>query len=75
MGIYGAIVRSPAYRDQKMRTVINMLPQLVGPRARPCDLRFNGPDGSQATRRRLIQRDDDVLTAWSRRRRDDATAD
>ena len=31
MGVYGAIVQSPAYRDHKMRTVINMLPELVGP--------------------------------------------
>jgi diacylglycerol kinase family enzyme len=45
MGVYGEIVQSPAYRDHKMRTVINMLPELVGPGAQPYDLRFNGPDG------------------------------
>ena len=45
MGVYGAIVQSPAYRDHKMRTVIDMLPELVGPDAQPYDLRFNGPDG------------------------------
>ncbi len=45
MGVYGAIVQSPAYRDHKMRTVIDMLPELVGPGAQPYDLRFNGPDG------------------------------
>ena len=45
MGVYGAIVQSPAYRDHKMRTVIDMLPELVGPGAQPFDLRFNGPDG------------------------------
>ena len=45
MGVYGAIVQSPAYRDHKVRTVINMLPELVGPNAQPFDLRFNGPDG------------------------------
>lgn len=45
MGVYGAIVQSPAYRDHKIRTVIDMLPELVGPGAQPYDLRFNGPDG------------------------------
>ena len=45
MGVYGAIVQSPAYRDHKVRTVIDMLPELVGPGAQPFDLRFNGPDG------------------------------
>ena len=45
MGVYGAIVQSPAYRDHKVRTVIDMLPELVGPSAQPFDLRFNGPDG------------------------------
>jgi diacylglycerol kinase family enzyme len=45
MGVYGAVVESPAYRDHKMRTVIDMLPQLVGPRAERFDLRFAGRDG------------------------------
>jgi diacylglycerol kinase family enzyme len=45
MGVYGAIVQSTDYRDRKMRTVIDMLPELVGPGAQPFDLRFNGPDG------------------------------
>jgi len=45
MGVYGAIVQSPAYRDHKVRTVIDMLPELVGPGAQPFDLRFKGPDG------------------------------
>jgi diacylglycerol kinase family enzyme len=46
MGVYGAIVQSPEYRDNKVRTVVDMLPELVGPRAEPFDLRFTGPDGS-----------------------------
>jgi diacylglycerol kinase family enzyme len=46
LGVYGAVVESPAYRDHKMRTVIDMLPQLVGPRAERFDLRFAGRDGS-----------------------------
>jgi len=46
MGVYGAVVESPEYRDHKMRTVIDMLPQLVGPRAERFDLRFVGRDGT-----------------------------
>jgi hypothetical protein len=46
MGVYGAVVESPAYRDHKMRTVIEMLPQLVGPRAERFDLGFAGRDGT-----------------------------
>jgi diacylglycerol kinase family enzyme len=45
MGVYGAVVQSPAYRDHKVRTVIDMLPQLIGPGAEPFDLRFIGQDG------------------------------
>ena len=45
MGVYGAVVQSPAYREHKVRTVIGMLPELVGPRAEPFDLRFTGGDG------------------------------
>ncbi len=44
LGVYGAVVESPAYRDHKVRTAINMLPQLVGPRAERFDLRFAGRD-------------------------------
>jgi diacylglycerol kinase family enzyme len=46
MGVYGAVVESPAYRDHKMRTVIDMLPQLVGPGVDRFDLRFAGRDGT-----------------------------
>ena len=46
MGVYGAVVESSEYRDHKMRTVIEMLPQLVGPRADRFDLRFAGRDGT-----------------------------
>jgi diacylglycerol kinase family enzyme len=46
MGAYGALVESPAYRDHKMRTSIEKLPQLIGPRAEPFNLRFTGRDGT-----------------------------
>ena len=45
MGVYGAVVQSSAYRDHKVRTVIDMMPELIGPDAEPFDLRFIGQDG------------------------------
>ncbi len=46
MGVYGAAVQSPAYREHKVRTMIDMLPELVGSGAEPFDLRFTGGNGS-----------------------------
>lgn len=45
VGMYGAVVESPAYREHKMRTVVEMLPELIGPRAEPFALRFTGSNG------------------------------
>jgi diacylglycerol kinase family enzyme len=45
MGLYGKIVQSQEYRDAKLRTVIERLPELLGPGVEPFDLRFTGPDG------------------------------
>ena len=45
MGLYGAIVKSPEYRDAKLKTILEMLPDLAGPAAPPFDLRFMDPDG------------------------------
>jgi diacylglycerol kinase family enzyme len=47
LGLYARIVQSPEYRDAKMQTSVEMLPQLVGPDAQPLDLRFTGPDGEE----------------------------
>ena len=45
MGLYGEIVRSPYYRDAKLRTILEMLPELIGPGAEPFDLRYKDGDG------------------------------
>jgi diacylglycerol kinase family enzyme len=45
MGVYGAVVQAPVYREHKMRTVIEMLPELIGTDAEPFDLRYIGPAG------------------------------
>jgi len=46
LGFYGAVVQSPAYRDHKVRTVVELLPELVGPNAEPFDLHFVGAGGA-----------------------------
>ncbi|MBO0774585.1 MAG: NAD(+)/NADH kinase, partial [Actinobacteria bacterium] len=45
LGLYAKVVRSPEYRDAKLRTAAEMLPDLLGPQASPPDLRFTSPDG------------------------------
>lgn len=47
LGLYAKIVQSPEYRDAKVQTSLEMLPELVGPDAQPLDLRFSGPDGEE----------------------------
>ena len=47
LGVYAEIVQSDEYRDAKRETVEKMLPELLGPRAKPFDLRFTGPDGGE----------------------------
>ena len=42
LGVYAQIVQSSAYRDAKVETVERELPELLGPRAKPFDLRFVG---------------------------------
>ncbi len=45
LGVYAEIVQSDRYRDAKLRTMQRMLPDLLGPDARPLDLRFTDGDG------------------------------
>jgi diacylglycerol kinase family enzyme len=45
IGFYGLVVQSPEYRDAKLRTVIETLPDRLGPGAVPFDLRFTDPGG------------------------------
>ena len=55
LGLYAAIIRSPAYRDAKMDTTLTALPNLVGPGTRPFDLRFTDPVGKRHTRAHVVQ--------------------
>jgi diacylglycerol kinase family enzyme len=54
MGLYGRVVQSQEYRDAKLRTVIETLPELLGPGAEPFDLRLTGPDGSKYASAQLL---------------------
>ena len=54
MGLYAKIVQSPAYRDHKVDTALELLPGLLGPHAAPLDLRFTGPDGTEHQSAHLI---------------------
>jgi len=53
-GIYAKIVQSPEYRDAKLQTAADTLPQMLGPDAQPFDLRFTGPDGTQHESAHLV---------------------
>ncbi|MFZ1926934.1 MAG: diacylglycerol kinase family protein [Solirubrobacteraceae bacterium] len=46
LGVYAKVVQSEAYRDAKLETWTNMLPDLLGPDAEAIDLEFTTPDGT-----------------------------
>jgi diacylglycerol kinase family enzyme len=45
LGLYAEVVQSDRYRDAKLRTTADMLPDLLGPDAPELDLRFDAPGG------------------------------
>ena len=55
LGLYAAVVRSPAYRDAKVDTTLATLPQVLGRDSEPFDLRFTGPDGAEQRGAHVIQ--------------------
>ncbi|MEA2566521.1 MAG: hypothetical protein QOD49_1698 [Actinomycetota bacterium] len=54
MGLYAKIVQSPAYRQRKVATALEMLPGLLGTPSPPFDLRFTGPDGREHSSAHLL---------------------
>jgi len=54
MGLYARIVQSQEYRDAKVRTAAEALPDLIGPDAVPLDLRFALPSGEQLSSANLV---------------------
>jgi diacylglycerol kinase family enzyme len=47
LGVYAAIVHDDSYRDAKVETTMNLLPELIGRHAAPSDLRFVTSDGNE----------------------------
>ena len=54
LGMYAEMVRSPKYRDAKVRTAVDLLPDFVGPSAARPDLRYLLPSGEQATTAQVL---------------------
>ena len=54
LGVYAEVVQSDAYRDAKLGTWTQMLPELLGPGAPPIDLEFEGPDGTELSDAPLV---------------------
>ena len=54
LGAYAQVVQSDAYRDAKLETWAQMLPELLGPDAPPIDLEFEGPDATEYTDAPLV---------------------
>ena len=44
IGLYAEVVREAAYRDAKIGTWRRTLPEMLGPDAKPIELKFQGPD-------------------------------
>jgi diacylglycerol kinase family enzyme len=58
LGLYAEVVQSPEYRDAKISTAASILPGLLGPDAKPLDLRFSGPDGYYPTAHLILVSND-----------------
>jgi diacylglycerol kinase family enzyme len=54
LGLYAYVVQAPEYREAKLRTAAAMLPDLLGPDARPLGLCFTGPDGVERHTAHLV---------------------
>jgi diacylglycerol kinase family enzyme len=45
LGLYATAVQRDGYRGAKLRTLLNTVPDVMGPAGRPADLRWTGPHG------------------------------
>lgn len=54
MGVYAKVVQSEDYRDAKVQTAAAMLPDLLGPQAKPLDLRYALASGEEAVPGQLL---------------------
>jgi diacylglycerol kinase family enzyme len=47
LGVYGKAVQRDTYRDAKLRTLLDTVPDVLGPRGEPLDLNWTGPKGDR----------------------------
>ena len=47
LGLYAEAVQAEGYREAKLRTILDTLPDVVGPEGEGLDLRWTGPGGSE----------------------------
>ena len=47
LGIYGEAVQRPGYRNAKLRTLLEAIPQAIDPHATDAELRWTEPDGGR----------------------------
>jgi diacylglycerol kinase family enzyme len=47
IGLYAEAVQREGYREAKLRTVLDTLPEVLGPEGEGLDLRWTGPDGQE----------------------------
>ncbi len=55
LGVYASIVQSDDYRDNKVGTATDLLPNLLGTDTEPFDLQFTGPEGQEVHEAFLVQ--------------------
>jgi diacylglycerol kinase family enzyme len=46
LGLYAESVQREGYRDAKIRTILDTMPDVLGPNGKPLDLHWTGPDGA-----------------------------
>jgi diacylglycerol kinase family enzyme len=54
LGVYGEVVQSDEYRDAKVRTAVNVLPDLLGPDGHAPELRFLDERGTPRSTQQLV---------------------
>ena len=48
LGLYADAVQRPGYREAKMHTILDTVPEVLGPDASPPNLAFRGPSGRES---------------------------
>ena len=68
LGLYAEAVQREGYREAKLRTILDTLPEVLGPEGKGLDLRWSGPGRARALLRRGDPRLQQPLPARARGR-------